>query len=196
MNDNYPLNLRQLYERGCRVQPNNEIVTLINDGQSTHRMTYQQCQTRATRMASALQKFGLKVGDRVGSFMWNNGRHFVLYYAIPCMGAVLHTINIRLHPKELAYLINHGNDRVVFIDADLLPLFEKIPLDMIKCVELFVICGENEQVSCFVYVFVFFCYCFVCCLFVNMLCNRFLCLFFLTFFACFQSCGRFDRYLF
>ena len=146
MNDDYPLNMLQLYERGCRVQPTSEIVTLINNGKNTHRMTYQECQLRATRIASSLKKFGIKIGDRIGSFMWNNARHLILYYAT-CMGTVLHTINIRLHPKELAYLINHANDRILFIDADLLPLFEKIPLNMIPNVEKFIICGENQRVN-------------------------------------------------
>ena len=89
MNDDYQLNLRNLYERGCRIQPNTEIVTKTDYG--THRMTYKQCQLRATRIASSLNKHGIKPGDRVGSFMWNNGRHLLLYYAVPSMGAVLHT---------------------------------------------------------------------------------------------------------
>ena len=107
MNDSYQLNLRKLYERGCRVQPNNEIVTKINSGY--HRTTYKQLQLDATKLASCLHSLGIQIGDRIGSFMWNNTRHLMLYYTVPAMGCVLHTINIRLHPKELAYLIQHAD---------------------------------------------------------------------------------------
>ena len=107
MNDSYQLNLRKLFERGCRIQPQNEIVTKIKGGY--HRITYKQLQLRSIKLASSLQKSGIKIGDRIGSFMWNNARHLMLYYAVPSMGCVLHTINIRLHPKELAYLIQHAD---------------------------------------------------------------------------------------
>ena len=147
MNDDYQLNMRKLFERGCSIQPNNEIVTKVDNG--THRMTFKQCQQRAARMASSLSKHGIKAGDRIGTFMWNNARHFVLYYALPAMGGVLHTINIRLHPNELGYLIQHANDKIIFVDASLLPLFEKIPLSALKNVEKFIICGLNQQVKQF-----------------------------------------------
>ena len=103
-------------------------------------------QQRATRIASSLARHGIKPGDRVASFCWNNGRHLILYYAVPAMGAVLHPINIRLHPKDLAYLITHAQDKIVFIDANLLPVFEQIPMEALKNVEKFVICGNNERV--------------------------------------------------
>lgn len=108
MNDSYQLNCRKLFERGCRIQPNNEIVTKISKNRY-HRTTYRQLQHDSTKLASSLTKLGINIGDRVGSFMWNNARHLMLYYAIPAMGSVLHTINIRLHPNELSYLIQHAN---------------------------------------------------------------------------------------
>ena len=69
----------------------------------------------------------------------------MLYYAVPSMGCVLHTINIRLHPNELAYLITHANNQVIFIDADLLPLLEAVPLSAFSNVKKIVVCGENMQ---------------------------------------------------
>lgn len=107
MNDDYQLIIRKLMDRGPRVQPNTEVLTAIAGG-GYHRMTWLQVQKRGTQLASALSKIGVKPGDRVGTFMWNNGRHLQLYYAVPSMGAVLHTINIRLSPKELQYIIEHA----------------------------------------------------------------------------------------
>ncbi|MDH5738470.1 MAG: long-chain fatty acid--CoA ligase, partial [Gammaproteobacteria bacterium] len=91
----------------------------------------------------ALAAHGIKVGDRVASFMWNNYRHLELYQAVPSMGAVLHTLNIRLSPTDLEYIINHAEDRVIFVDEDLLPLLEPL-LDKIPTVELLIICRHGE----------------------------------------------------
>ena len=147
MNDDFQLNLRVLMERGCRVQPNTEIVTLIEDGKNTCRMTYKEAQFRATRIASSLSKHGIKPGDRIGTFMFSNNRQFILVYAVPCMGAVFHGINFRLHTKELEYIINHANDQIIFIDAELLPIFEAIPKQALVHVKKFVICGKDQKVE-------------------------------------------------
>ena len=72
---------------------------------------------RADQLAAALTRLGVKEGDRVGTFLWNNQTHMEAYLAIPCMGAVLHTLNIRLFPEQLAYVINHAEDRVIIVDA-------------------------------------------------------------------------------
>ena len=147
MNDDFQLNLRVLMERGCKIQPNTEIVTLIDNGENTHRMTYKQSQFRATRVASALSKHGIKPGDRIGTFMFSNSRQFILVYAIPCMGAVFHGINFRLHTNELEYIITHANDQIIFIDYELLPIFEKIPKRALVNVKKFVICGKDQRVK-------------------------------------------------
>merc|ERR1719206_488146 len=143
MNDSYQLSLRRLFERGPRHQPLNEIVTRVDRGY--HRMTYTQLQLRATRLASALSSLGIRVGDRISTFMWNNGRHMALYYAIPAMGAVLQPINIRLHPKELQYIIEHSGTRAIFIDADLLPALAAVPAAAFTNIERIIICGENMR---------------------------------------------------
>ena len=136
-----PLLLSRLLGRGAVLDPKVEIVTAQAEG--THRQTLGQTWTRANQVAHALNKHGIKVGDRVASFMWNNYRHLELYQGVPSMGAVLHTLNIRLSPTDLEYIINHANDRVIFADEDLLPLLEPI-WDKVPCVELLVICRHGE----------------------------------------------------
>eukprot|EP01084_Bolivina_argentea_P050627 93116_1 len=141
MNDAAQLTLHSLVHRAVDIQPNSEIVTALKNGE-THRMTQKQLKYESDKLSLALNAFGVKPGDIIGSFMWSNPRHMMLYQSLPLMGAVLHTINIRLHENELSYLVNHAQDKMVFIDSDILPLFEKIPPSELKSVQLFVICKE------------------------------------------------------
>ncbi len=136
-----PLLMSRILGRGAMLDPNVEVVTLTNDG--THRQTLEATAKRGARLAHALASHGIKVGDRIASFMWNNYRHLELYQAVPSMGCVLHTLNIRLSPSDLEYIINHAEDRVIFADEDLLPLLEPI-LDKIPTVELLVIARHGE----------------------------------------------------
>ena len=138
---NTPLLMSKILGRGAIIDPNVEVVTLQAGG--THRQTLKQTWDRANQVAHALNAHGIKVGDRIGSFMWNNYRHLELYQAIPSMGAVLHTLNIRLSPTDLEYIINHAGDRVIFADEDLLPLLEPL-WGKIPCVELLVVCRHGE----------------------------------------------------
>lgn len=138
---NTPLLMSRILGRGATLDPDIEVVTMQANG--THRQTLKQTWDRANQVAHALNAHGIKVGDRIGSFMWNNYRHLELYQAIPSMGAVLHTLNIRLSPTDLEYIINHAGDRVIFADEDLLPLLEPL-WDKIPCVELLVICRHGE----------------------------------------------------
>tara|TARA_B100002003_G_scaffold251766_1_gene297351 strand:+ start:4694 stop:6307 length:1614 start_codon:yes stop_codon:yes gene_type:complete len=133
--------MSRILGRGAQLDPNEEIVTLLEHG--THRQTLRTTWDRANQLAGALKALGIGVGDRVASFMWNNYRHLELYQAVPSMGAVLHTINIRLSPTDLEYIINHAADRVIFADEDLLPLLEPL-LDKIPSVELLIICRHGE----------------------------------------------------
>ncbi len=133
--------MSRILGRGAKLDPNEEIVTLLDSG--THRQTLKTTWDRANQLAGALVANGVKIGDRVASFMWNNYRHLELYQAVPSMGAVLHTLNIRLSPTDLEYIINHAQDRVIFADEDLLPLLEPL-WDKIPCVELLIICRHGE----------------------------------------------------
>ena len=119
-----PLLMRQLVERGAIVAPNEEIVTATATG--TKSQTYKETRNRAHQLAHALADAGVKIGDRVGTLMWNNARHLEAYYAVSCMGAVLHTLNIRLSETDLEYIINHAEDKVIIVDADVLPVLEKV----------------------------------------------------------------------
>lgn len=116
---------------------------MVEDGY--HRITYAQHQARVYQFASALTAWGVNQGDRIGTFMWNTGRHLQCYHALPSMGCVMHTINIRLSPAELGYIIAHAANRVIICDADLLPLLEKVAQDVLESVGLFVVCGTNEN---------------------------------------------------
>lgn len=136
-----PLLMSRLLGRGAKLDPNVEVVTLQSAGK--HRTTLGQTWDRANQLAHALHAHGIQVGDRIGSFMWNNYRHLELYQAIPSMGAVLHTLNIRLGPADLEYIINHAHDRVIFADEDLLPLLEPV-IDKLPCLELLVICRNGD----------------------------------------------------
>jgi acyl-CoA synthetase (AMP-forming)/AMP-acid ligase II len=119
-----PLLMHQLLERGPRVAPDEQIVTATADG--VRRQTYRETRDRAHQLAHALHDAGVRIGDRVGTFMWNGARHLEAYYAIASMGAVLHTLNIRLSDVDLEYIIDHAQDRIIIVDADLLPLLEKL----------------------------------------------------------------------
>ena len=99
-----PLLMSRIVGRGAQLDPHEEVVTLLENG--THRQTLKTTWERANQLAAALKAHGINVGDRVASFMWNNYRHLELYQAVPSMGAVLHTLNIRLSPNDLEYIIH------------------------------------------------------------------------------------------
>ena len=143
---NTPLLMSRILGRGALLDPEVEVVTQQING--THRQTLGKTWARANQVANALRAHGIEVGDRVGSFMWNNYYHLELYQGVPSMGSVLHTLNIRLSPADLEYIINHAGDKVIFADEDLLPLLEPL-WGKIPCVELLVICrhGENGESS-------------------------------------------------
>jgi len=103
-----PLLMSRILGRGAILDPDIEVVTQQAEG--THRQTLKQTWDRANQVAHALKAHGIEVSDRIGSFMWNNYYHLELYQGVPSMGAVLHTLNIRLSPTDLEYIINHAGD--------------------------------------------------------------------------------------
>ncbi len=119
---NYPLTLVPVLERAGKLFGKVEIVSRRPD-KSLHRTTYAEFYWRARALAAALQKAGLQRGDRVATLMWNHATHLEAYFGIPAAGGVLHTLNLRLHPTELAYIVNHAQDRFLIVDDVLLPLF-------------------------------------------------------------------------
>ena len=134
-----PLLMSNILDRGAKVAPNEEIVTATEDG--VRRQTYRETRDRAHQLAHALRQAGIGVGDRVGTFMWNGSRHLEAYHACAGMGAVLHTLNIRLSAKDLEYIINHAGDKLIIVDADALPLLEVLK-DVMPTVEQVVVATE------------------------------------------------------
>jgi fatty-acyl-CoA synthase len=127
-----PLLVKQIAERAERVFDDREIVARTQNG--VERSTYGQVVERARRLAAALTGLGVKPGDRVASFAWNSLRHLELYLAVPSMGAVLHTINIRLFEDHLRYIVQHAGDKVIFFDASLaeaMPRFEAVEREIV-----------------------------------------------------------------
>ena len=118
------LTLTPLLERAGRLFGKTAIVSQRPDN-STCRSSYGDMYRRARALAAALQDVGLRPGDRVATLMWNHHMHLEAYFGVPAIGGVLHTLNLRLHPDELTYIVNHAKDRFLIVDDVLLPLFEK-----------------------------------------------------------------------
>ena len=137
----YPLTLTHILERSAKLYKQQEIASRMPDGM--HRYTYSDFCRRVHRVARVLERLGVQPGDRIGSLCWNSFRHLELYFGIPCYGAVLHTLNLRLPHDQLTYIINHAQDKVIFVDASLVPILEKLKND-VPCVKHFVVLRDEE----------------------------------------------------
>ena len=137
-----PLSMSILMDRGPQLSSDVEIVTRFRD--RLHRTNYGEVGRRARQLANALRSLGVTPGDRIASFGWNTHRHLELYYAVPSMGAILHTLNLRLSPADLEYIINHAEDRIIFIDEDLLPLLERLAGKMPTVKQVVVMSNTGE----------------------------------------------------
>jgi fatty-acyl-CoA synthase len=124
MQDDFQLTLHHPLHRMRSVHPGAEAVTLTDTG--VVRASYGEVAERVDRLARALATLGVKQGDRVATFAWNNQRHLELYMAVPCVGAVLHTLNIRLFAEQLTYIVNHAEDSLVFVDDSLVPILQEL----------------------------------------------------------------------
>jgi len=140
MQNDFQLTLAHVLERMRTVNATAEVVTLTDDGK--RRATYGEVVGRVDRLAAALGGLGVRQGDRVATFAWNTQDHLECYLAIPCIGAVLHTLNIRLFAEQLEYIINHAKDRIVFVDDSLVPLLEQVA-GKCDCVERYVVIGDG-----------------------------------------------------
>ena len=125
----FPLTLKTILERAGKQFSKVEIVSRRPD-RSVVRTNYRLFSERARRLASALNKLGLRSGDRVASMMWNHAGHLEAFFGVPCAGGILHTLNLRLHPHEIAGIVKHANDRFLLIDDVLLPVFDKFRKDV------------------------------------------------------------------
>src|SRR4051794_37335078 len=120
----YQLTLDAIARRAETLYGQRPVVSRRAD-RTIHRTTYAECLRRARRLAAGLHALGVQPGDRVATLCWNHDRHLEAYFAVPFLGAVLHTLNLRLHPDELAYIAGHAEDRILIVDASLLPLLER-----------------------------------------------------------------------
>jgi fatty-acyl-CoA synthase len=141
MQHDHPLTIQQVLERMRRVYGASEVVTLTEDG--TERASYAEVTERVDRLCSALRALGIGPGDRVATFAWNSQRHLEVYFAVPCMGAVLHTLNIRLFEEQLTYIANHAADQVVFVDPSLVPVLERVA-PTFETVRHYVLMGDGD----------------------------------------------------
>jgi fatty-acyl-CoA synthase len=123
MMDDYPLTLTAVVERAEQLSPERKVVSRRPDGR-IHRTTMGDCARRARELATALAGLGVKEGDRVATLLWNQPEHLELYFAAPLMGAVLHTLNPRLHPDELSFIVSDADDRAIVIDETLAEVFQ------------------------------------------------------------------------
>src|SRR5689334_7932826 len=118
----FPLTITAVLRHGAAVYGGTECVTWTDDG--PRRTTYGVIAQNAARLAHGLAGLGIGNGDRVGTFMWNSQEHMEAYLAVPSMGAVLNTVNIRLFPEQICYIVNHAKDRILFVDDSLVEALE------------------------------------------------------------------------
>jgi len=137
----FPLTTQMILRHGRRVHRNSEVITWMGDG--ARRATFAEVAESAEKLAAALKRLGIGEGDRVGTFMWNNREHMEAYFAIPGMGAVLHTLNLRLFPDQLVYVVNHGEDKVVIVDDSIIPLLARVAAEL-KTVEHYIVNGSGD----------------------------------------------------
>ncbi len=139
----YELLAHRILERAAVQFPKKQIITRVGDG--VHRYTYADMFQRTARLGNALRELGISAGERVGTFAWNTYRHLEAYFAPPTIGAVVHTINIRLAPDDMVYIINHAGDRALLIDPDLAPLIAAIA-PRLTTVQHYIILGDPTDV--------------------------------------------------
>src|SRR3989441_5164046 len=138
----FPLTLQHFLWRSTTLFPRKEIVTRREGGR--HRYTYADFGRRLAQLAHALRELGIAHGDRVGTLAWNNYRHLELYFAVPCSRAVLHTLNPRLFPEHLEFVINDAEDKVIFVDASIVPALQRVAKNL-KSVKQFVVMADGPS---------------------------------------------------
>ncbi len=138
-----PLLVSGILRHGQQVYGDSRVLTITGADGEASVATFAEVAERSERLARALARLGIGDSDRVGTFLWNNQTHQEAYLAIPGMGAVLHTLNLRLFPEQLAYVINHAEDQVVIVDASLVPLLARVR-DQLTTVKHFVVVGETD----------------------------------------------------
>jgi fatty-acyl-CoA synthase len=138
-----PLLVSGILRHGQQVYGESQVLTITGPEGESVQASFTEVADRAERLAAALRRLGVGDSDRVGTFLWNNQTHLEAYLGVPAMGAVLHTLNLRLFPEQLAYVINHGEDQVIIVDSSLVPLLARVR-DQLTTVKHFVVAGDGD----------------------------------------------------
>ena len=138
-----PLLVSGILRHGQQVYGDSSVVTITGPNGEADEATFLDVAERSERLASALTRLGIGDSDRVGTFLWNNQTHLEAYLGIPAMGAVLHTLNIRLFPEQLAYVVNHAEDKAIIVDASLIPLLARVR-DQLTTVKHIIVAGTGD----------------------------------------------------
>ena len=138
-----PLLVSGILRHGQQVYGDSSVVTITGPDGEASEATFAEVAERAERLASALARLGIGDSDRVGTFLWNNQTHLEAYLGIPAMGAVLHTLNIRLFPEQLAFVVNHAEDEAIIVDASLIPLLARVR-DQLTTVKHIIVAGAGD----------------------------------------------------
>jgi fatty-acyl-CoA synthase len=139
----FPLTIGSILRYGRDVFGDSEVVTL-GDGGMRRRRSYAETSARASQLANGLRELGIDGDQRVATFMWNNAEHLEAYLAVPSMGAVLHTLNIRLFPEQVVYIAKHAEDGIVIVDDSLIPVFAKVLPDL-ETVHTVLVNGDGDR---------------------------------------------------
>jgi fatty-acyl-CoA synthase len=142
MQHDHPLTLQHVLWRLRTMNGDGQVATLTGTGEP-ERIAYADLVDRVDRLAAGLVELGIGPGDRVATFAWNSQRHLELYLAVPCIGAVLHTLNVRLFPEQLTYIANHAKDRIIFVDDCLVEVLEAVA-PTFETVERYVVMGDGD----------------------------------------------------
>jgi fatty-acyl-CoA synthase len=139
-----PLTITSIMRHAERVNGASEVVSVTGDN-PRHRCTLADVFRRARQLANALTKAGVRPGDRIATLAWNDYRHLELYYAVSCLGAVLHTLNPRLYAEQITYIANHAGDRFLFADPALMPLVDKLRPSLTTIERVFALGADSYE---------------------------------------------------
>jgi len=139
-----PLTIRSIFSHGARVHSRSRVLTF--DGTACAEVSFAEVAERAERLGAALRRLGIGPGDTVGTFMWNNAEHLEAYFAVPCLGAVLHTLNLRLFPEQLVHVVNQAADRVILVNSTVVPLLARVAGEL-SSVEHVVVVDDGAPVA-------------------------------------------------
>jgi acyl-CoA synthetase (AMP-forming)/AMP-acid ligase II len=141
-----PLLVSGILRHGQQVYGDSRVITITGPAGEYIEASFVEVAERAERLAAALERLGVGDSDRVGTFLWNNQTHLEAYLGVPAMGAVLHTLNLRLFPEQLAYVVNHAEDKVIIVDGSLIPLLARVR-DQLTTVKHIVVAGEGDAAA-------------------------------------------------